>query len=406
QEEICQWLEARLRTNAPTSLGELQKKYQTAPYGWKEIDIAALVAKLLVQHQIELKYAGKKLLPKEIKPQQLRNTKEIDKILVSRRIAASEDLKRRAARILHDYLNCQNIPEQEQDLVEFIIKHLQDKKQYFIELLNEYKNNRYPEKEVIEEADELLSEILENKNDNIALLKALTEKENQLLRNQEDSEDIEGFFNNQKTIFDNAAQQYKVLKEEKSYFFANEEMQKSISSIKEILNMPKPYDRIKDLPELVQKTRKAYSEILEGKRSNVAMNIQNAIAEINDEKETVNGSISTVDSRISFLEELKNRLPNKKTITEMDAAITQIDNMRQEAMNIIAQVRKSQTVKPDNHTEPQKPYIVPKRTKTVYRGQVCPKKTLNSKEDIDKYVDHIRNELVKALDGVDGLKVE
>ena len=49
--EISQWLE--LKSVGPTiSMGDVQRRYKAIPYGWNEIDIAALIARLIAQQKI------------------------------------------------------------------------------------------------------------------------------------------------------------------------------------------------------------------------------------------------------------------------------------------------------------------------------------------------------------------
>ena len=43
--DISQWLELRNQKMLKTSMGDVQDRYQKIPYGWKEIDIAALIAR-------------------------------------------------------------------------------------------------------------------------------------------------------------------------------------------------------------------------------------------------------------------------------------------------------------------------------------------------------------------------
>lgn len=48
--EISQWLE--LKSVGPTiSMGDVQRRYKAIPYGWNEIDIAALIARLIAQQK-------------------------------------------------------------------------------------------------------------------------------------------------------------------------------------------------------------------------------------------------------------------------------------------------------------------------------------------------------------------
>lgn len=44
---VEEYLEMQYRKNLPTSMADIQSRYQAIPYGWKEIDIAAVVARLI-----------------------------------------------------------------------------------------------------------------------------------------------------------------------------------------------------------------------------------------------------------------------------------------------------------------------------------------------------------------------
>ena len=43
-DEIRQFMEVRERQHIAVTVGEIQRRYQAAPYGWREIDVAALIA--------------------------------------------------------------------------------------------------------------------------------------------------------------------------------------------------------------------------------------------------------------------------------------------------------------------------------------------------------------------------
>ena len=42
----------------PTSMDDIQSRYQAIPYGWKEIDVAAVVALLIYEQKVTIKYSG------------------------------------------------------------------------------------------------------------------------------------------------------------------------------------------------------------------------------------------------------------------------------------------------------------------------------------------------------------
>ena len=42
-EEVYRYLEKQAAAKMPTSMADIQSRYQNIPYGWKEIDIASVV---------------------------------------------------------------------------------------------------------------------------------------------------------------------------------------------------------------------------------------------------------------------------------------------------------------------------------------------------------------------------
>jgi hypothetical protein len=101
-------------------MGDVQRRYQAIPYGWREIDIAALIARLIVSQKIEIRYGGA-VVGKDDKNlvRYLRVKSEVDKASVSRRIAPSEEDMRKAVKFLRDWLGQMSIAEDEDGLVDF-----------------------------------------------------------------------------------------------------------------------------------------------------------------------------------------------------------------------------------------------------------------------------------------------
>ena len=193
--EISQWLEERHMNHVPVSMGDVQRRYQAIPYGWREIDIASLVARLIVAQKIEIRYGGA-VVSKDDKNlvRYLRLKSEIDKVSVSRRISPSEGDMRKAVKFLREWLGQMSIAEDEDGLVAFVKDTLNTKLKHYEALLNEYNHARYPGKDVVVEACDLMRDILSQKNNNVALLKRLLTRQDDLLDITEDMEEVETFF--------------------------------------------------------------------------------------------------------------------------------------------------------------------------------------------------------------------
>ena len=82
-------------------------------------------------------------------------------------------------------------------------------------------------------------------------------RQDDLLYSSEDMEEVETFFKSQRAIFDAARQLERDLQNERDYFVTDADATEKIEEISSILEMAKPYARIKDLSDLMQGVKTA-----------------------------------------------------------------------------------------------------------------------------------------------------
>ena len=61
--KVEEFLEMQQVRHLPTSMADIQSRYQAIPYGWREIDIAAVVALLIRNQKVTIKYSGMTIQP-------------------------------------------------------------------------------------------------------------------------------------------------------------------------------------------------------------------------------------------------------------------------------------------------------------------------------------------------------
>ena len=61
--EVEQFLELQGMKMLPTSMGDIQRRFSAIPYGWREIDIAAVVCSLISIQKVALQYSGSMIQP-------------------------------------------------------------------------------------------------------------------------------------------------------------------------------------------------------------------------------------------------------------------------------------------------------------------------------------------------------
>ena len=404
--EISQWLE--LKSVGPTiSMGDVQRRYQAIPYGWKEIDIAALIARLIAQQKISIKYGGA-IVAKDDRRlvDYLRKKSEVDKAVVARRIAPSEDLMRKSISFLRDYLGAMDIPGDEDGLVRFVLNTFETKLAHYQGLLDQYDQNRYPEKEQVTTARDLAQDILSQRKDNVALLNRMVQKQDDLLDSAEDMEGVELFFKSQRTVFDEAVKQMNKVSRERDYFATDPDTQEVFRTISGILAMPKPYNRIGELPELIGKVKTAYQALLDLKKEEVAETIRQCMQDVHQLAGEARDAGALLKQADDYFAGKREAAKEALSLTELDAMITQLLNHKDtvcKRMEVMAAPAPEPQAKESG--EAKQPAPAPKKIATVRRYDLCSVKRLQSRDDIDAYVEGIRQKLYQTLESCDGVQV-
>lgn len=404
--EISQWLE--LKSVGPTiSMGDVQRRYQAIPYGWKEIDIAALIARLIAQQKISIKYGGAVVAKDDRRlVDYLRKKSEVDKAVVARRIAPSEDLMRKSISFLRDYLGAMDIPSDEDGLVRFVLNTFETKLAHYQGLLDQYAQNRYPEKDLVTAARDLAQDILSQRKDNVALLNRMVQKQDDLLDSAEDMEGVELFFKSQRTVFDEAVKQMNRVSRERDYFATDPDTQEVFRTISGILAMPKPYNRIGELPELIGKVKAAYQSLLNLKKEEVAETIRQCMQDVHQLAGEARDTGALLKQADDYFAGKREAAKEALSLTELDAMITQLLNYKDtvcKRMEVMAAPAPEPQAKESG--EAKQPAPAPKKIATVRRYDLCSVKRLQSKDDIDAYVEGIRQKLYQTLESCDGVQV-
>ncbi len=405
--EISQWLELQNTKMLTTSMGDVQRRYGAIPYGWREIDIAALVARLISQQKISIKYGGAIVGKNERRlVDYLRKKNEIDKAIVTRRIAPSEDLMRKSINFLRDYLGAMDIPSDEDGLIHFVLNTFEEKEKHYNGLLEAYKQVRYPEREVVENARSLVSDVLSQRKDNVAFLSRMVQKQDDLLDSVEDMEGVELFFKSQRPVYDEARRQMEKIRKERDYFATDADAQEVFRQISTILAMPKPYDRIGELPELIRKAKAAYNNLLDIKRDEVLENVRQCMQDVHQLASESYNAMALQRQADDYFVGKREAAKEASSLTELDAMITQLLGYKD---NIC---RRMEVMTADNHPQLLKENapagmstLKPKKITSIRRYDLCTVKRLQSKEDIDKYVEGIREKLLKTLENCDSIQI-
>ena len=407
--KVEEYLEMQFKKNLPTSMADIQSRYQAIPYGWREIDVAAVVALLIHDQKVTVKYAGNTIQPGNTKlPDMLRKKTEIGKTIVSKRQSVTTANMKEAREFLRDYFDVMDVPDDEDGLVAFISQKFSAQKAHYEDLLSRYNGKKYPDKMLVQEAVSLMDEILSQQKDNIALVSAVIKKEDALYDNKEAMQNVEAFFKSQVQVYDSAMKLLDDLSNELDYLSHEEEANKALNRIRLLLVVQAKFDYkcIPELNTLMSTVRAGHSRLLDAKRDELLEIVRQCMEAIH----TAAGdnfdckAISTTADK--FYQDKKQRIADLESLALLDGLVPPMLQHKDDACARIEKLREPKPVTPVQPTpEPAKP--APKKIIRSYNRQIVfPQKRLETEADLDAYVEAVRNQLKTLMQNCDGIELK
>lgn len=408
--KIEEFLEVQNRTKLPTSMYDVQSRYQGIPYGWREIDVAAAVALLINQQKVTIKYGGMTIQPDDPKlPDMLRKKSEIGKTSISIRQAVTAVKMKSVRELLREFFDVMDVPDDEDGLVAFIIKKFEELKTHYEDLNQRYTTGRkYPDQSKVQQAMQLAVDVLSQKKDNIALIDRVLKLEDQLFDSKEDLQAVEGFFKNQVQVFDAAAQMEENLRNELDYLSHEPAANDALNKIRLIVAVQGgfSYQKIPELNSLMATVREGHGRLLDAKRTEVGDMITQCMGAVH---QAANGDIKVKDliaRADEFYTQQKQKVRDYQSLALLDGLIPPMlqykDNALERIETLLAPpVPPKPTVPPAGGPVP----VVKKVIRSYNRSIIFPAKQLETMEDVDDYVEKIREQLKQLLKNCDGIKL-
>ena len=409
-----EYLEMQDAKKLPTSMADVQSRYQAIPYGWKEIDIAVVAAMLIYDQKVTIKYGGETIqLGNPKLPDMLRKKSEIGRTSISKRQIITATKMRAVKELLREYFDVMDVPDDEDGLVGYIVEKFEEQKSHYEKLNERYEGHKYPDHHLVTKALSLMESVLSQRKDNTALIDRLLKEEDNLLDNKDDMQSVEGFFKNQVQVFDAAVRMEAELRNDLSYLQKEEEANQALNQIRKITvveaGQSSVYKRIPELNGLMDIVREGHGRLLEAKRAEILEIIRQCLAEIHTLAGDVYDARAISERADKFFDQQKTRVAELESLQLLDGLVPQMWGYKDDTVNKIDSIVHPKTpvaptVKP-NEGGAVTPPVAKKVIKNVYRQAAFPSKTLESQEDIDAYVERMRAYLTAMMKDCDGIKL-
>ena len=401
-EAIKEFCEEKNACRIPMTIRTLLQTFSTTPYGFLDDDILYLLTRLLKNEVVSLIYANEiQSITSEDTLNKILKKEFYDKTLIRIRQRISTELINNLKSVARNAFDVFDIRDDEDGMIEdfkekCLIKTSNELKKVQVNYEYATKEYQYPGEKIVEEALAIFDSLLIIK-DVAEFFEAVTEKKDKISEISTKIESILNFFNGiQKEKFDEARKIILIYDNNKDFADNTEELKNVADQITGILKNPEPYDEIHKLPLLRHELIEILNKMYDLKSKPIIEMIQNTIIYIENELKSagVNNDFGT--SYIATCKEVINKLEHSNELKDIFAQQTRIDQLKDDFINKLEREKNKANTSCEDVEETVEEKHVPRR---VIKADMLLTHSyeINSKEDIDKFIEELKEKLIKAF---------
>ncbi|MCS5503512.1 BREX system P-loop protein BrxC [Lysinibacillus sp. A4] len=404
--EVFEFVDLQDQIKKQITVKKIYDRYQNKPYGWKPLDIAALIVELLMEQRIRIRYNSEYIEPAKDTNKiitALVKSSESEKAIVVKRTKVDEALIRTAKSICKDVFNTTNLADDEDGLLKDIQSLMETQISEIKGYKARYEGRKYPGMSLLNKGLEYFEQF-DAKLDSVSFFERLKELEDNLLDWEEDIAYVKSFFEtNQKELFDKGLAAYKKYEDNKNYLFG-EEIEQPMQQLQAILNDPIPYKKIKEIPELTNALDVSFNKVLTDKIAFAQEKVQLDYDEVVLLSRQYGVSAETKQNVEAYFTKLLTDIAAFTDIYKVDATISQSASLKDRMIRIINQdiaqeekrkAKQKGIIGGESNVPPVEEPIVQKESIKV--SKLVPMKTLATEQDVDQYISTLSAKLKQII---------
>ena len=398
-EELRSYVELCARASREMVLQDvIRNRFGKRPYGWPDMETALLIARLAVLGEIQVLSGGASLANEQLyhaltTPSQWRSLK-----IVQRKTADPAAIQQ-AGRLAKDLFGRQ-APEGEDALAEFIREELSGWKNQLREWKTLADTGDYPGQADVEEGLGLVSALL-NANDTRALIEKFTENETELRELCGHYDDLEQFHKHQRPAWDRLRQARERFALNSYELERYDEAAQALKRMDDILAMPRPYKCIREADSLIQKVEEVNEQLVSQAREEALAVLDRTHAHITAECEHAGIEAGPAREVLASLEKLKQQAEQQESLAHLAQMEREAQRLQDDALQridaIVAEHAKEQ---PDTGYT-----AAPKPRKVVEPSKLTKKTYLETPDDVQGFVNTLKEELESAIQRGDRVEI-
>ena len=401
--DVLDFITKNTDMHTQTSMKSIMNRFMKAPYGFIEDDVKWIVAKLFKNGDISFTVSGAAvtLLNKSAEEIISYITKRgyVEKLLTERRLKASPEEKEAVREVIKELFGFSSAREDDDSMMQSFQSYSSSLVDELEKTETAYENFAYPGKKVVTSGKNLLRSITQIQSPGEFYKKIFDDKD-RYLDFAEDYEPVKTFFSGkQKKIFENALKLMRIYDDSKTYI-VDKKVEETVREIRAILKKDMPYSQIPELPSLLDKFRNAYMAVLNKTKKPVLEAIEDAKVRVFKVLNNKSYKDELEDRYLKLFEELNQKAETQNNVATLQSVKIEADALKVRLLNEMTdkdlKLAEETGAYDDSAIEPKQPV---KKKKSMSIKNVSPSSTwqIESAEDLDKYINDLREQILKEL---------
>ena len=376
----------------------LEKRYALRPYGWPDEEVLLLVARLIVLSEINL-MMDSTLLPIDKVYEAITTPAKRRKIVIRKR-ETSDPKAIQNARSLGKDLFAEMGPDGEDGLTTF----LQAKLKGWHGALFGYKQladtGNYPGGDEITQGLTLISPLMADK-DSKKFIERFNTLKKDLLDLADQFHDLEHFCDHQKPTWEKLRKAHTAFQLNRLELEKDAQAGPALKRMQEILSAPSPYGLIKEADALINSVDAVNSSLLTGRRAQAIAKIDAHIATLNKDVAAAQGEASLRAACLKPLETLREQVQKEESLAHITQAegeaVKEFDVAVGRIEDFLRKLAEQKKPKDDGSGKVTPPPPVVKKQRIVKPADIVKTTYLESSDDVNGFLDALRQVLEKAI---------
>ena len=403
-EEIQNFIHLSTQTHRKIVLNELVERFEGRPYGWPDMEILLLLARLIVLGDVSLIKGGEAIATEKIYDIIMKNSNWRNITVMQRRSAPTEAIQ--AAKNIGKQVFTEVGPDGEDALVTF----LRDKLQGWESSLKEYKalveTGHYPGAQEIDQGLDLTLRLGQSK-ESVDFIERFSEMKDELNEFAESFHEVNHFYEHQRPVWEKLRAARDSFQLNELELNGNADASAGLCRIGEILDAPSPYALIQEINGLIEKVGAINDSLVAEQRAGAIAIIDQQTAQITKDLDASSADATLRDKCLGPLNNLRSSTQTQKSIAHIAQAQTLSEKHFDHAIKTLEEAQQAQAEAAAATTkdveDAPKPAV--KKSRTVEPARLTNKAYLETHDDVNEFVDAIRKELDAAIDNDERIRI-